>query len=354
MDIRAIIRNVTAKVCLALVCLSTFPSCDNLIYDGEGDCDVTYRLRFRYDMNLKWADAFPNEVTSVHLYAFDKSGILVWQKEEKIDRAQAEKYTMDLDLAAGDYHLLAWCGLLNDGTQDESFSVEQAREGVTRLEELQCALNREYDDAGAVSKDRLYRLFHGTLDVSLPQSEDGGTYDYTIYLTKNTNHIRVILHHLSQEAVDVNDFTFSIGDENGLMGHDNELLDDENITYHPWGLHNSEAGMDKDDTRGVTNMQGAVADLTVARLRESHRKDMYLTIKNREGGIVARVPVIDYALLAKEYYEEEYGHKMTDQEFLDREDEYEMTFFLDENNRWISSHILIHSWRVVLNNVDIE
>ena len=45
---------------------------------------------------------------------------------------------------------------------------------------------------------------------------------------------------------------------------------------------------------------------------------------------------------------------MDDQEFLDREDDYVMTFFLDENHKWISSQILIHSWRVVLNNVDIE
>lgn len=81
---------------------------------------------------------------------------------------------------------------------------------------------------------------------------------------------------------------------------------------------------------------------------------MKLTITNREGDKVAEIPVIDYALLAKDYYEEEYGRKMTDQEFLDREDDYVMTFFLDENNRWISSVILIHSWRIVLNEVDLH
>lgn len=81
---------------------------------------------------------------------------------------------------------------------------------------------------------------------------------------------------------------------------------------------------------------------------------MFLTITGREGATVARIPVIDYALLAKDYYEEEYKHKMTDQEFLDREDDYVITLFLDEHNRWISSQILIHSWRVVLSDVEIE
>lgn len=81
---------------------------------------------------------------------------------------------------------------------------------------------------------------------------------------------------------------------------------------------------------------------------------MFLTITNREGGTVARIPVIDYALLAKDYYEEEYNRTMTDQDFLDRKDDYVLTFFLDEDHRWISSYILIHSWRVVTSNVEVE
>ena len=74
MNIRALIRNVAAKVCMASVCLLAMSSCDNWLYEEEGDCSVYYRLKFRYDMNLKWADAFANEVTSIHLYAFDNSG----------------------------------------------------------------------------------------------------------------------------------------------------------------------------------------------------------------------------------------------------------------------------------------
>ena len=45
---------------------------------------------------------------------------------------------------------------------------------------------------------------------------------------------------------------------------------------------------------------------------------------------------------------------MSDHEYLDRQDEYNMTFFLDEQNQWINSVILINSWRVVLSNVDVD
>lgn len=354
MDVRALIRNVATKVCVPLVCLSALSACNSWLYEEEGDCSVNYRLKFRYDRNLKWADAFANEVSSVHLYAFDKSGMLAWQREEQIDPMAAAEYSVSLGLPAGDYRLLAWCGLRNDGEREESFSVPEARIGETHIGQLQCALNRAYSQAGAYCDERLYRLFHGMMDVSLPSDDDGGSYDYTMYLTKNTNHVRVILQHLSGEDVDVSQFNFRIEDENGLMAHDNDLLEDENITYLPWRLQNGEAGVGKDDARAIIYAKGAVADLTVGRMMETHREKMFLTITGREGGMVARIPVIDYALLAKDYYEEEYKHKMTDQEFLDREDDYVITLFLDEHNRWISSQILIHSWRVIPSDVEIE
>ena len=354
MDIRALTRTLTAKICVALVGLLALPSCNDWLYEEEGDCSVHYRLKFRYDKNLKWADAFANEVSSVHLYAFDPSGVLAWRQEEQIDLSTADSYSMSLDLPAGDYRLLAWCGLRNDGKRDESFSVPEVSIGRTRIEEVQCALNRMYDEAGAYSDERLYRLFHGSMDVSLPTDEDGGTYDYTMPLTKNTNHIRIIMQHLSGEDVNKDDFTFRIDDENGLMAHDNELMDDENITYRPWDIQNVEAGTDNDDRRAVSGMKGLVADFTVGRLIETHRDKMVLAITNSEGRTVARIPVIDYALMGKEYYEEEYNYPMDEREFLDRLDECVMTLFLDENQQWVACSIQILSWRVVINNVEIE
>lgn len=355
MDIRALIRNVAVRTCAMEVILLGLLSCsENWLYEEEGDCSVYYRLRFRYDMNLKWADAFANEVSSVHLYAFDESGALVWQKAERIDPATTEDYSMLLDLPAGDYKLLAWCGLENDGERGESFSVPEAAVGTTRIEELQCRLNRQYVGDIAYSDAHLYRLFHGALDVSLPANENGGSYDYTMYLTKNTNHIRVILQHLSGEDVDVSQFTFRIEDENGLMAHDNALLPDEIINYRPWKTQTGVAGVGKEDNRAIINAKSAIADLTVGRLTEAHREKMILTITNNEGKEVAKIPVIDYVLLAKDYYEEEYGREMTDQEFLDREDDYVMTFFLDEDNKWINTEILIHSWRIILNEENLD
>jgi hypothetical protein len=72
-----------------------------------------------------------------------------------------------------------------------------------------------------------------------------------------------------------------------------------------------------------------------------------LTIWNvEEQKRVLSIPIADYALLVKGHYNKD----MADQEYLDRQDEYNMTFFLDEDGNWLSSSIIVNSWRVVFNN----
>ena len=67
------------RLLIALLAFGPFASCSSFVYEDESDCTVYYRLKFRYDMNLKFADAFAHEVKSVRLYAFNTDNELVWQ-----------------------------------------------------------------------------------------------------------------------------------------------------------------------------------------------------------------------------------------------------------------------------------
>jgi hypothetical protein len=51
---------------------------------SQSNCPKELRVNFKYDMNMKFADAFPNEVKTVTLYAFDKDGKLALQKKESV------------------------------------------------------------------------------------------------------------------------------------------------------------------------------------------------------------------------------------------------------------------------------
>ena len=168
-------------------------------------------------------------------------------------------------------------------------------------------------------------------------------------LVKNTNVIRILLHEISGHDVDADKFIFEINDSNGLYDWNNTLLADEMITYSAWHQSTGTADMEDGDVRAVTTVNVALAELTIGRMRAGISPVLH--IKSRETGEdVFRIPIADYALLVKGNYRQSMG----DQEYLDRQDEYNMTFFLDEAGRWISSSIVVNSWRVVLNNQTIN
>lgn len=340
---------------LSFIAVTTFTSCDNPVFDEEGDCEVTYKLKFRYDLNLKWADAFANEVKSVRLYAFDETGKLIKEYNRNGSELASEDFSLELGLDPGKYELLAWCGTDNPDAK-KNFAIPEATVGQTTIDELTCRLHRYEDEfTKNYSDDRLEFMFHGRMDVELPDySMKGGEYTYTMPLTKDTNHLRVVLQHLSGEDINVSQFSFRVEEANGHLAHDNTLLDDDIITYRSYSKSQGEATIVKESTRDAVTSQTAIADLSVTRMM-AHRSDkMVLTITNDKGEDIAKIPVIDYALLTKDYYEDAFGHQMTDQEFLDREDEYIMTLFLDEDEKWYSAEIYINSWRVVLNDYELN
>ena len=321
-------------------------SCQNgFIFEGEGDCGTYYRIRFKYDYNIKFADAFANEVGSIALYVFDENDILVEEiATTDKDVLSSGTFEIPLELEPGNYTLMAWGGLMDE----ESFDMlADTKVGVTKREELQVRMHRQYDVNGTarVNED-LLPLFHGVMPIEV--KDIPGTFTETMSLMKNTNVIRILLHEISGHDVDASQFIFEINDDNGLYDWDNTLLDDEMITYSAWNQSTGSAEVEDSDVKSVTSVSAALAELTIGRMRAGDSPVLH--IKNRESGEdVFRIPIADYALLVKGYCRE----KMGDQEYLDRQDEYTMTFFLDEGE-WVSSVIYINSWRVVLNNTELN
>lgn len=85
-------------------------------------------------------------------------------------------------------------------------------------------------------------------EVTLPDLAcEGGEFTATVPLTRDDNHVRVILQHLSGKEADSGDFTFRIEEDNGLMGCDNALLPDETIGYRPYLVRSGTADMGIDD-----------------------------------------------------------------------------------------------------------
>lgn len=342
--------HITRLLFLGLILISGYglTSCDSFIYDDEGDCDPYYKVRFVYDMNMKFADAFPQEVNELTLYVVDNAtGSIVWSTQESGEALKADGYTVDVPVNPGCYTLLAWAG---EG-HTTHFEVADAN----HYKNLQCSLLRERDSAGEAHVNHdLNRLYHGRLDAQdFPESQ--GVHIYTVPLVKNTNDFHIVLQHISGEPVDADAFTYEITDNNGLMDWDNSLMPDEQLHYHAWETRSGVASIVwpgspelKPASRVQSQFSAAVAELTTARMVKG--QDMRLTIREKENNeTVLSVPVIDYCLLVKGRYD----RVMTDQEYLDRQDDYSMVFFLDSHNRWVNTQIYINSWHVIFNNSEL-
>lgn len=213
------------------------------------------------------------------------------------------------------------------------------------------AREHEKDGSAHVYTD-IDRLYYGFLEnVQL-----GDEYHFTMPLMKNTNNLRIILQHLSGEPVPEDMFTYSIIDDNGSLDWDNSVLPDETITYHAWHVGSGTAVTDPEPpvqdnaTKVQSAFSTALAEFTVSRLMADHAPETRLVVRRAEDGEeIININLIDALLLVKEYY----NRNMSDQEYLDRNDEYSLTFFLDEGFRWMNAYIYINSWRVVLQNTSL-
>lgn len=347
-----------AGVCALLGAASMFTSCDSF-YEDLAPCDTPPRhgIRFVFTNNIVGADAFSTQVRSVAVYGFDSNDKLAFYIHEKGDALAMQGYTLPLEekLEPGNYTLVAWCGLENEGTRSESFTISDNEIGVTTRQELLCRMEREVRiDGTSHSSQDLYDLFHGTAYIEVYDEDEfknGEDEVYTISLTKDTNRVKIILQSLSGEDLDVNDFYYTIEDSNGLLSSENDLEDDDEIVYHPYNRENGTATIDLDpQTRAaVVNNTIPMVDITMSRLMARRQSWMTIQDKTNDNNTILRIPLTDYATLVKGNY----NRIMTDQEYLDAQDNYVLMFFLDKDRSWLSTRIVVNSWTVYTQPADL-
>ncbi|GFI01050.1 FimB/Mfa2 family fimbrial subunit [uncultured Phocaeicola sp.] len=305
------------------------------IYDDLAPCSRGVRLRFVYDYNMEYANSFPKWVDCLTLFVYDEQGNYVGTYTGMGDELKDENYRMTIDLEQGNYHFIAYGGL---SCAQTSFSFRSVPAPGLQWQDLRV----EMHDAGRVSTTNLHPLFWGTLDINI----DADTYkEGTVHLMKNTNNIRVVLQHISGKPVDDKDFTFRITDDNTLFAADNSLIPNGTQVYAPWAQGCRTTGVTESGDAEVTV---AYAELSTSRLVRENRPRLVISRKSDSKPVVD-IPLNEYLLLLKS----DRFHEMGDQEFLDRESDWSMVFFLDDSNNqeWIRTHIVVNDWVVRLNDI---
>ncbi len=327
----------SAIICKAFVALQiiTLAACDSLIYDDLDPCDEGLRLRFVYDWNMEFANAFPSQVGCLTLLVYDKDGNYI-ETRTVTDESQLsdENWRMTLDLTPGDYKLLAYGGLACD---DASFAFKAQPASTLPLESVEVELKPDQ-----VGKN-LHPLFYGYLAVTVPENSTDYT-DATVKMMKDTNNVRIVLQNVNGKTVNNEDFNFLVTDDNTCLNWDNDIIPTASTNYTPWTLGQAVAGTDV-----VTgeNVEVAYAEFSTSRFVTSSSARLEIT-RATDGQKVLSIPLVNYLLLLKS---QQYDW-MNAQEFLDRESRWNMIFFLDGNNYWINTQIEINGWVVRINDFD--
>ena len=320
MNTKGAVRQISYGSCLLL--LLVLFSCTS-IDETLSECQLY--VSFRYDYNMEFTDAFATQVNRVDVFVFDKDGTFIMKKSEQGKTLGSGSYRMQLQLPIGEYRIATWAGM------SDAFEMPEPVAGKSTLEDLTVKMKRE---ESLIHNKVLEPLWYGEIQTVNFTGKQEQT--ETVRLIKVTNKFRFILQKSGPgEELDMNDCLFEIRADNGYYDWNNDLLDDDMISYQPYHLEKVED-------------VGIVAEMNTMRLLE-HKK-VYLTLTRKsDSKELMKVDLIPYLLLTKME-----GHNIPAQEYLDRQSEYAIVFFYNpELLNFLSTKTMINGWTIWLKGEDL-
>lgn len=319
-------------------------SCNDLMHDDLPPCDMGVDLQFKYDYNVQRADMFKDHVGGLSVFVYDEQGNFIARHDAYNDAVSQPlkdpNYAMRINLEPGKYRFATFAfqkkyedALAQPGAKFQ-IALPQQGDNITALH---ARLDREQGKVNNQSQP-LDTLWQG-LSNELVEVKDLQVTRHTIGLVRDTKQLTISLHQTDEPAnINADDFSYQITNANGDISYDNSLLPDEELTYTPYYTWTTEFK----DTEGNVKERTAHAALMFSRLIwhpvEENDKNAILTITNKTTGEeVARINLADYLAQCRGAFEAQH---YSEQEFLDREYDYKLDFFL-QGNKWRYAEIRI-------------
>ena len=331
---------MTGMVILSMLALT---SC---VKDDTDDCGLN--IRFRYIYNVKNADAFQHEVKSILLFVFDEDGKYIRSYRDQAKQFEAG-YTLRIrDLRAGKYTLV--CMARSEQSVDEDnqeFQIARMAAGDD-IEQL----NAHLDCDEGINSHQFAHLYIGKITLQY----SGNPQNATIDLLKCSNTYRIILLPTQANAsLKSEHYDIRIENGNSWLDHKGDLLPspistgEESITHTPY--HQEIATNGSDLLREEHKDMALIYDLCSARLFRDDNSHLVITDK-RTGQVV-----FDHSLpwLLSLYGGAQRHQDWDDQEYLDRQDHYTLTFYVDEAQDYqLQAKLKVNGWVLNLINHNIE
>ena len=374
MNVRQFIQK-SLMVATAAVSLS---AC-SLMSEDLSDCPTGLYVNFVYDYNIQRADMFKDHVGGLTLYVYDETDRLVAQRSVSGSELTVYGYYIHFteeELAPNHNYRLQVLAMQKDwsaalSTRGAKYRRTDLRLGDSRTN-LAISLDRDatgvpyYEVPAVAPLDTLWHTLT-TIGTDAPahpartqhkEAADGTVTDNgvenfriepgvptyaTVSLIRDTNHLNISLRELDfPEDVSDTDFEVFILDDNGDIDYANRVVEGrDSLVYRPYAQWTSAFQGNGE----IVTERSAHYDLMFNRLRYNADPDRnaLLCIRRRSTGKEVAVINLPYILGEGRTAYEIYSY--SPQEYLDREYDYRLEFFL-RGDRWDHVNICIDvlSW----------
>lgn len=311
------------------------------IKDDKKECD-SY-VQFEYTYNLHYTDRFHKEASMVDLLLFDENGVYRDKITARADGTFPQGYRINLPGGLDkNMHMIAWTGIHAD-----HFSVPALTPGQSTMEDVTKILTTT---TGTLCSRELPCMMYGKVFTGDAQRSGiaYGNEVTTVSMMKNTNRVRIALQAKSNGIpvpLDKDEFSYRITVANGSYNYLNRSASDAEVVYQPYL------------TEENTSLGAVAAELSLLRFWDNAPLHLEI-IHSPAGGAPYTLLDVDF----KDYIELLRFAKYQDmplQEFMDRQDEYELLLILTDGSvtpgmaKWICADVSINEFFLRLQGEDL-
>ena len=366
-------------VCISAIALTSLSSC---MKDEITSCPTAkLSLKFDYTYNVKEADAFSAEVKNLNVYVFDKNGKFVDNYTESADKFETGHKMEITDLQAGKYTFVCLARDRQLATRAEGdemeFSFASLTPGISTIDDLTERMGKP-DDEGYVENDKNFAaLYTAQTTVDYKELDENGKTGNVVAgnlsLMKCTKTYRIVLLPFDNEQTDFRPENFDVYIEGSAawLDHKGDKVRNEPIYYLPYNSEHRYQYSDNTTIEGDIIDQALVYDLSSSRMFERENEweqpSVKSSIRNSYSYDDKRIVIWD--LRDKENPRKVFDHSLPwflalcgerqgknwgDQEYLDRQDHYILTFYVpDKRDYTLDAKVKVNGWVLNLQNTDL-
>lgn len=360
-------------VLIPAIAIASLSSCIN---DDLDDCPPCTKskvaLQFNYTYNIKEADAFASEVKNLNVYVFDENGKFFNSYIQSSDKFETG-HTMEIsDLKDGKYTFVC---LARDRQptsrleEDEmEFRFSALTTGVSTIDDLTEKMGKENQQGELENNKDFAALYTAQTSIDFKRLDDKGREGRVVKgelsLMKCTKNYRIVLLPYENDQLQFSPENFDVRIEGSAawLDHQGYKVKNESITYQPYNTE-LRGNYDGETTvEGKPVDQALVYDLSSSRMFERKTEREYNAEYDDK-----RIIITD--LRDKENPKVVFNHSLpwflalcgettrnkhwSDQEYLDRQDHYVLTFYVpDKRDYNMGARVKINGW--VYNEQDLD